>query len=167
MSSARFGEVRTSPTPIPPARIDGRFSKTAVTLVSQIVFLTVAAALPLFSASVSSPHVRPIRWTDLPAAIQRRVQAGGADSGSFESFRQDHERRTKARVAEGDLDALVYYALQSTAFTKAPPIEPALSARAFVDSLDAESRRRFLAGELAGADRVPKPVQPRFQDRTR
>lgn len=35
-------------------------------------------------------------------------------------------------MREGDLDHLVYYILQSTMFTRLPPIEPAVSAAAFV-----------------------------------
>jgi hypothetical protein len=98
----------------------------------------------------------------MPAPIQRRLQAGGIDNRSFAAFRQDHVRQTQARVVEGDLDALIYYALQSTLFTKAPPIEPALSAKAFVEGLDDTSRRRFLAGEAVGTDAVPAPVRQRL-----
>jgi len=45
----------------------------------------------------------------------------------------DVRRRDRARVRDGDLDHLIYYALQSSAFTDLPPIEPALSAKAFHD----------------------------------
>jgi len=38
------------------------------------------------------------------------------------------------RVREGDLDHLIFYVLQSTHFTKLPPIEPARSAKALTDS---------------------------------
>jgi hypothetical protein len=105
---------------------------------------------------------RHIRWDDLPGPIQRRVRAAGIDDKSFAGFRQDHERHTQARVVEGALDALVYYALQSTAFTKLEAIEPALSAKAFVEGLDDESRRRFLAGSDVGTDRVPVAARQRL-----
>jgi len=108
---------------------------------------------------VSSRH---IRWDDLPTAVQRRVQVAGVDAGSFDAFRQAHERRTRERVVEGDLDALVYYALQSRTFTSSPAIEPALSAKTFVEGLNDESRRRFLAGTDVGTDRVPAPAQQRL-----
>jgi hypothetical protein len=114
-------------------------------------------------AAVSAPvQTRSLRWADLPATIQRRLQTAGLDNRSFPAFRQAHEQRTQARVVEGDLDALVYYALQSTAFTKSPPIEPALSAKAFVEGLDDESRRRFLSGDAIGSDRVPTPARERL-----
>ena len=46
----------------------------------------------------------------------------------------DIRERNRARVGEGDRDHLIYYVLQSTAFTKLPPIEPALSAQEFAAS---------------------------------
>ena len=50
---------------------------------------------------------------------------------------------------EGDLDHLVFYALQSTHFTKLPPIEPALSAKTLVQALDPAERDGFLRGQAA------------------
>jgi hypothetical protein len=130
-------------------------------LALRIAPLALAASLgfPVLAARVSS---RPIRWDDVPATIQRRLQVLGLSGASFTAFREDHERQTRARVVEGDLDALIYYALQSTLFTRAPPIEPALSAKAFVEGLDDTSRRRFLAGESVGSDGVPSPVRQRL-----
>jgi SAM-dependent methyltransferase len=133
----------------------------AVTLARWISPLAMATSLVLASPAPPSA-ARPIRWDDLPAPIQRRLQTAGIDDRSFEAFRQDHERRTQARVVEGDLDALVYFALQSMAFTKAPPIEPALSARTFVEGLDEETRKRFLTGGAIASDRVPAPARQRL-----
>jgi hypothetical protein len=128
-------------------------------LALRIATLIVSAPLLLSAAPFSSRH---IFWDDIPASIQRRLHALGVDGASFTAFREDHQRRTQARVVEGDLDALVYYALQSTAFTRATPIEPALSAKAFVERLDDESRRRYLAGEAVGTEGIPAAVRQRL-----
>jgi hypothetical protein len=116
-----------------------------------------AAALP-----VRADRVRPLRWDDFPQPIQRRLTAAGIDRASFTAYQSDRARRTAERVRESDLDAMVYYALQSTAFTQEPPIEPALSAKAFVEGLDAETRTRFLAGSVAPAEAVAAPVRRRL-----
>jgi SAM-dependent methyltransferase len=113
-------------------------------------------------ALTGAASAQALRWDDLPAAIQRRLTAAGVEAQSFAVFRQDHERRTLERVREGDLDALVYYALQSTAFTKDPPIEPALSAKTFVDGLDRDTRERFLSGNVSPVDRVPVAARRRL-----
>ena len=65
-------------------------------------------------------------------------------------------------MREGDFDHLVFYALQSTRFTTLPPIEPALSAKALVDSLSAVERTTFLRTAEAPRARIPAPVLARF-----
>ena len=110
----------------------------------------------------NSIDIRPIQWDDLPAATHQRLERAGIGAASFPAFLQDHQHRIQARVREGDLDALVYYALQSTVFTNLPPIEPALSARDFVRGLDAPSRRQFLSGGTVGIDRVPGAARRRL-----
>ena len=87
-----------------------------------------------------------MRWDDLPPAVQRRLAVLGGTARAFDAFRADHARRTQARLREGDLDALIYYALQSTRFTSAPPIEPAISAKSFAESLDDDQRPVARAG---------------------
>src|SRR5262245_53627181 len=61
------------------------------------------------------------------------LAARGLDEGAFPTYIADVRARNRARVRDGDFDALVYYALQSSAFTRLPPIEPATSARAFAE----------------------------------
>lgn len=109
-----------------------------------------------------APIVHDLRWEDLPAPIQRRLVAASLDARAFLTFRDEHERLTQARVRESDLDALIYYALQSVAFTDAPPIEPAVSAKAFVERLDAERRGRFLAHETLPIEAVGGDVRRRL-----
>src|SRR5262249_39476841 len=55
---------------------------------------------------------------------------------------------------------LVYYALQSTSFTKLPPIEPALSARAFIERKsiprEVEARVDPFVAAIGGSDATPR-----------
>jgi hypothetical protein len=127
--------------------------------------LLVAVSLSAVTAAAMqtrADRVRSLRWEDFPAPIQRRLIAAGLDASSLAGYQRDRARRTADRVRESDLDAMVYYALQSTTFTQEPPIEPALSARAFVEGLDADTRAKFLAGSAAPADAVPAAARRRL-----
>lgn len=103
---------------------------------------------------------RSITWEDA-APLRTRLEGQGLTSAAFPAYvarlRQTHARR----VREGDLDHLVFYLLQSTHFTPLPPIEPALSAKALVDSLDAPERRTFLKDPQAMLSRIDPPVRSR------
>jgi hypothetical protein len=66
------------------------------------------------------------------------------------------------RVREGDLDHLIFYALQSTRFTTLPSLEPALSAKALVDGLSDGERETFLRTSEAPRERIPGPVRSRM-----
>jgi len=108
------------------------------------------AAFCAFAAVLAfQPSTRtiPITWQDV-APLHKRLEALGITEATFSSYadrvRQDNARR----VREGDLDHLIFYALQSTHFTKLPPIEPALSAKALVES----------------GNRIPPTVQPRIRE---
>jgi hypothetical protein len=89
------------------------------------------------------------------------LSARGVTAASFDAFVDRTIRRNVARVAEGDLDHLVFYLLQSTSFTKLPPIEPALSAKALVDSLPASERVTYLGKGQVDQARVPASVRAR------
>jgi hypothetical protein len=104
---------------------------------------------------------RPTAWTDLPAAVHARLEAAGVSSSAFAGFLDQLNRAHAQRVREGDLDHLVFYLLQSTHFTRRPPIEPALSARAFVEGLPAAERDAFLRGVPASPSRVSPDVRAR------
>lgn len=133
-------------------------------MVRSIIGFLAAVAATAGLAAADHTRARAVLWADLQPAVQKRLSAAGVDDElSFAAFREAHERRTRERVREGDLDALVYYTLQSNAFTGEPPIEPAIAAKAFTDRLDAESRRRFLSADAVPADRVPDPVRRRFR----
>ncbi len=53
----------------------------------------------------------------------------------------------ETRLRDGNFDHLIHYALQSTRVTSLPPIEPALSAKAFVESkkIPDDARARLIA----------------------
>jgi hypothetical protein len=82
---------------------------------------------------------RSTRSDDLPPAFQSLLP-------DLNSTLRDVEASTAARLREGEYDHLIFYILQSTRFTKELRIEPALSARDFLDRqrLPADVRRRIL-----------------------
>jgi hypothetical protein len=82
-------------------------------------------------AILMAAGARPVDWNDLPPAVQARLQSLGHTASTFPGVVSSRSRDAEARVREGDFDHLVFYVLQSTHFTKLPPIEPALSAKAF------------------------------------
>ena len=125
--------------------------------------LALAAALGLAAARLADsqpPASKPIVWTDL-APLHTRLEAHGVTATSFGAFVEKTHTDSLRRVREGDLDHLVFYALQSTHFTKLPPIEPALSAKALVDSLNPATRDAFLESR---AD-VEPPIPPAVRER--
>ena len=66
----------------------------------------------------------PVLWGELPAAIQRQLPVGQA---GFRAYLNEMEADTRRRVAEGEMEHLVYFVLQSKSFTTQPVVEPALS----------------------------------------
>jgi hypothetical protein len=96
-----------------------------------------------------------ILFTDLRPAARQILQNLGVHGEAFPAYIRQIEAQTEQREREGENDHLIYYILQSRQFTKAAPIEPALSAKAFVDSggLAPVVLRRFgdfLAARIAG-----------------
>ena len=107
---------------------------------------------------------RSVTWADLPAPVHARLETAGVSSASFPAYLERLNRTHAQRVREGDLDHLVFYLLQSTHFTARPAIEPALSARAFVDALPAAGRTAYLADGRADPSRVAPDVRARGRD---
>lgn len=104
-----------------------------------------ATALALTTAWATA-QVRRVTPEDLPTELR------SLDLAAI------HEA-TKRRVAEGERDHMIFYALQSKRFTALTPVEPALSARAFVESnavpADAEARlKAFLETKPADARHI-------------
>jgi hypothetical protein len=92
-----------------------------------VTTLALAAAVSIAAAA------RSINWTDLPPAIQARFETSGLTASTFDTRIAALSKNARARVREGDMEHLIHYVLQSTRFTRLPPIEPALSAREILE----------------------------------
>ncbi len=115
------------------------------------------------NATVDAPRgvIRRITWEDA-APIHDRLQSQGITSAGFPQFVERVHASNLQRVHEGDLDHLVFYALQSTHFTGLPPVEPALSAKALVDSLNVTERETFLRDGKTTSLRIPPAAKARL-----
>ena len=98
---------------------------------------------------------RTVGWDDLPPAVHARLGQSGITASSFAGTVGAIDRETRRRVRDGDFDHLVFYILQSTHFTKLPPIEPALSAKAGV-------RNAISDKESEPVEIVPRDVDARI-----
>jgi hypothetical protein len=116
------------------------------------------AAVALIALQTSS-RTRRITWQDV-APLQTRLEAKGVTAASFNAYVDRIRQQDARRVGEGDLDHLIFYALQSTYFTRLPAIEPALSAKAFVESgkvpSDVRQRITDLVKALDSSSRDPR-----------
>jgi hypothetical protein len=110
-------------------------------------------------AQESAP--RRISWNDV-APVRARLEARGIGAATFPSYVERVHADNVRRVHEGDLDHLIFYALQSTRFTSLPPIEPALSAKAFVEGLSPAARDEFLKTSRAPSAQIAAPVRSRL-----
>ena len=106
------------------------------------------------------PEARRITWADT-APLHPRLEAQGITSSGFASYVERVHQTNVRRVREGDLDHLIFYTLQSTHITALPPVEPALSAKALVDGLDAREREAFLKTSQAPLARIPASARSR------
>ncbi len=97
-----------------------------------------------WAAGIRKP--RPV-WIEMPGPA--RVIAGqlGINASNFAKTLDSIDRRTAARLHEGDWDDLIYYMLQSRSFTGSEPIEPARSAIEFArsDSMPEAVKTRMAA----------------------
>src|SRR5262249_35546367 len=93
--------------------------KPTAGLLASLICACVIAAQPVAK--------RNITFQDLPPALQRLFPG-------FDSLRAAIERGTAARLREGEYDHLIFYLLQSGRFTREARIEPAVSAKAFVET---------------------------------
>ena len=107
-----------------------------------------AAALLAASLGLSvaaADRSRRIEYGDLPAALQHDLAAHGVAGPAFAAYLDAVQADTDRRVADGEKEHLIHYALQSSRFSGRVPIEPAVSARRFVERLSGEQRTRLLA----------------------
>jgi hypothetical protein len=109
----------------------------------------------------SASTVRSLTWSDL-TPFHSVLQTRGITSSSLPAYLERTREQNARRVREGDLDHLVFYLLQSTQFTKLPPIEPALSAKALVEGLSPDERKQFLIDPFTAGARVPAEVRSRI-----
>lgn len=119
-----------------------------------------ASFAPAAAAASTRASARSITWADA-APLHAALEARGVSAASFDAFVAKTHADSLRRVREGDWDHLVFYALQSTHVTTLPPIEPALSAKALVDGLDAAAREAFLEGRPGAAPAIPPAVRNR------
>lgn len=120
-------------------------------------------------AAGQGPAKRPIRYSDLPAAMRDMLAAQGIPENTFPTYVQSLNRNTAERERAGEAEHLVYYALQSNRFTRRPRIEPAESARLFIENLKPPTRDSFLKGDPlpdALLQNIPADVNARMQDLT-
>jgi hypothetical protein len=127
-----------------------------------VITFALAAAISVAAAA------RPVTWTDLPPAIRARLEPTGVTAATLAGRLAAIDRDANARVREGDFDHLVFYVLQSTHFTRLPPIEPALSARTLLSGgrrdaarqphvpADAGARIRAFIAAVESGDRDPR-----------
>lgn len=107
------------------------------------VLVAALFAAPGLTAQTTG-RVRKIQYADLPREVQERFASDGLLESGFSEYLRQVEVDTERRVGEGEREHLVYYVLQSRRFTERPAIEPAVSARRFVESLTEPERTRFL-----------------------
>jgi hypothetical protein len=102
--------------------------------------ITAVLAAPIALPSQAANRTRRIEYADLPQALQRRWFT----EAEFTAYVRDVATDTDRRVADGEREHLIYYALQSSSFTTRPRIEPAISGLAFVAQLREPERRRLV-----------------------
>jgi hypothetical protein len=115
----------------------------------------------MVAGAQSGATSRRVTWSDV-APFQPRLEASGVTAASFPTYVARLHDDNLRRVHEGDLDHLIFYALQSTRFTSLPPIEPALSAKAFVEGLAPAARDEFLKTSTAPSAQIAAPVRARL-----
>lgn len=109
------------------------------------LLLAAVAVAVMGLQSHTAQRSRRIQYSDLPVKIQQRFSDVAETGETFEKYLEEIDAETTRRIAEGDREHLIHYALQSGRFTDRAPIEPALSAKAFVEGLSPEQRARLLA----------------------
>jgi hypothetical protein len=130
-------------------------------LLSGYALLLGMVAFGAMAAAFAQSRVARITWNDM-APLGSRLQAWGLNSSDFPGNIERIHQQNRQRVREGDLDHLVFYLLQSAHFTSLPSIEPAVSAKALVESLDPRQRDEFLKTAKIETSRVPAAVRSRI-----
>jgi hypothetical protein len=128
--------------------------------VSGLTFLaSLALVLASFAAGAAAAlAVRDVTWADLPVGVQQALTSRKIDAGKFPAWVKEIRAANETRLRDGNYDHLIHYALQSTRVTSLAPIEPALSAKAFVESkqIPDDARARLIAFAAALSKTVSK-----------
>ena len=107
--------------------------------------------------------ISALQWEHLPEPLQSLFP------GDFAATIANIERSSTQRLEEGEWEHLIYYVLQSNAFTDRPPIEPAQSARRWheaggksVPAAVTARRDAFLSTNVQGNPRIDalRKLQP-------
>ena len=103
----------------------------------------------------------PLRFDDLPRQFASRF-----DRDSFPTVIESINRETAGRERDGEFDHLIAYALQSDQFTSEPKIEPAQSAREYVQfgAIPAAVERR-LTGFLKAVTKPDDNIRLKYFSR--
>jgi hypothetical protein len=83
---------------------------------------------------MAQPAIQTVRYSDLALPVRQALQTGGVNAGNFDGYIAGVERSTAERQRDGENDHLIFYILQSKEFTKAARIEPALSAKQYLET---------------------------------
>ena len=137
-------------------RWSAQSSKTVRTIILAVAAVTLVEA--------AAPARRFVEYRDLPPVVREWLRGERIDAETFGQYLADVNRRSETRRDAGDREHLIYFILQSTRFTDDAAIEPARSARAFVDGLKPDERERLLdePRRPPSAHRLPRDVRRRF-----
>jgi hypothetical protein len=103
------------------------------------------AACLFLGTVLAQPVPRKVRYTDLTPAVRQMLATAGVNATDFDRYLDRIDTNTAEREREGENDHLIFYILQSQEFTNAARIEPALSAKQFVESgaIPRDARQRL------------------------
>jgi hypothetical protein len=131
--------------------------------------LIAAVAGPRLAETCGGGLKRTIVFSDIPTELRQWLEQWGVGRGRerFAAYIASINSRTADRELRGEYDHLVFFLLQSGLFTKRAKIEPALSAREYVESLSDDERLRYLAVDssyLPESIKLPPAVAARLGD---
>lgn len=118
----------------------------------------IAIFLALLCGTQGQPATQTIQYSDLTPAVQRLLQSVEVNASKFPDYIAGLERSTAERQREGENDHLIFYILQSKEFTTSARLEPAVSAKQYVESgsipKTARTRMAQFAASTAATERL-------------
>jgi CheR methyltransferase, SAM binding domain len=133
-----------------------------------LALLCPLVVLSLSPAGAQTNFIKePIVFADIPPQLCAWLEAQGVNAGNFSARISSINEDTERRELRGEYDHLIYFLLQSRAFTQQPGIEPALSSREFVSGLNDAERKKYLADGsdyLPSNEMMPKSSRARMMD---